>query len=72
MMYKTGIMKTLFLIPEDRATMGIDLSAGVGFTEESGTNAYHSFMTTSSPLSFGKNKAVNPGSRQSPVSRRLL
>ena len=36
--------------------MGIDLSAGVGFTEESGTNAYHSFMTTSSPLSFGKNK----------------
>ena len=52
--------------------MGIDLSAGVGFTEESGTNAYHSFMTTSSPLSFGKNKAVNPGSGQSPVSRRLL
>ena len=54
------------------AELGIDLSAGVGFTEESGTNAYHSFMTTSSPLSFGKNKAVNPGSGQSPVSRRLL
>ena len=52
--------------------MGIDLSAGTGFTEESGTNAYHSFKTTSIPLSFGKTKAINPGSGRSPVSRRLL
>ena len=48
--------------------MGIDLSAITGFAKESGTLPYHSFY----PLSFGKPKAKNPGSGQSPVSRRLI
>ena len=67
-------MIMLFLALEDRATLRSDLSANAGFTKESDAGAYHSFLLgfqrVHSPLE--NSNAINLGSGQSPVSRRLL
>ena len=40
----TGIMILLFLVLEDRATVGTDSSANARFTKESDAGEYHSFI----------------------------
>ena len=70
----TDIIILLFLVLEDRATVGTDPSANIRFTKESDARVRYSFYYVhgKTPLSFGKLNAINPGSGQSPVSRRLL
>lgn len=67
----TDIIILLFLVLEDRATVGTDPSANIRFMKESDARVRHSFYYVhgKTPLSFGKLNAINPGSGQSPVSR---
>ena len=68
-----GIINLLLAISEDSATLRSDMSAVYGVWQESDVVSIALFFCCTIPITLLENQnALNLGSGQSPVSRRLL
>ena len=65
-------MKLLLAVAEDSATLRSDMSAAYGIWRESDVVIIALFLHCTIPITLPENQnAINLGSGQSPVSRRL-